>query len=64
MFLRSVPSLTKILGLAIAAFLLAGCAAKAPQGYGVIAAQNTAAMAQAQIQAAEQATKATKPIWI
>jgi Flp pilus assembly protein TadD len=57
MFLRSVPSLTKILGLASAAFLLAGCAAKAPQGYGVIAAQNTAAMAQAQMQAAEQATQ-------
>ncbi|RZS32146.1 hypothetical protein [Corticibacter populi] len=37
--------------------LLAGCAARAPQGYGVAPEHNTAAQAQQQLQAAEQAAR-------
>ncbi len=42
--------------LAISAFALAGCASKAPQGYGA-AEQSTAAQAQQQMEKAEQSTQ-------
>lgn len=44
-------------GVLLSLALLAGCASKSPQGYGVSQRQSTAAMAQAQMQAAEQATQ-------
>lgn len=45
------------LAAVLAVLVMAGCASKAPQGYGVAPAQGTAALAQAQMQMAEQATQ-------
>lgn len=45
------------LAAVLAVLVMAGCASKAPQGYGVAPSQGTAALAQAQMQMAEQATQ-------
>lgn len=45
------------LAAVLAVLVMAGCASKAPQGYGVAPAKGTAALAQAQMQMAEQATQ-------
>lgn len=47
----------RVLAPVCAALVMAGCASKAPQGYGVAPSQGTAALAQAQMQMAEQATQ-------
>lgn len=52
---HTTPRLASTL-LAISAFALAGCASKAPQGYGA-AEQSTAAQAQQQMEKAEQSTQ-------
>lgn len=54
MYKKQGVAMARFVGIALTAFLV-GCAAKAPQGYGV--AKSTASQAQAQFAAAEQSTQ-------
>jgi len=52
-----LPHLTRALALGVAAWLLAGCAAKPAQGYGAAPELGTAQQAQQQLEKAEQLTQ-------
>lgn len=54
---RSKNVRTRVLGSLALSLLLVGCAGKAPSGYGLMGSQSTAAQAQEQLAAAEQANQ-------